>query len=142
MNDKEKISQEITEIQNFLLGYADKPECLEHFKSGVEEKLGLSILSITVANLTRVMTLQNRLTELENDIYSETALSLYTLEEKRELAKDTNNSINSILEFTRKLLLQNKDLLNKETDAGTITSILRTLPQDKLQSLRNILEGK
>lgn len=118
------------------------PNEISKVQANTEAKLQTIISAVAIQNLSRVCCMNEFLLSAEKNFYSAAKADLETDSDRlKSMIESAQKAMISILEFTRKFLVQNKDDMRpRKGDADDLALLLKSLPDDKVKKIKEMLE--
>ena len=118
------------------------PEELKSALSDVNDKTTWVVAFNMVSHLGRISSLFGTLEKIENVLYSDESLAKCSTQELLKLHKNIHENLLTVLEFSRKFIAQNQEvLLEMGKSRDELIEVVRHLDKNVLQSLRDALRG-
>ena len=133
------------EVSEWLKGRVrETPEVVRTLTNNIQEKLNYSMCAIIASNMRRSINLLNYIEKVERTIYSEENANLPYSDDLKTDYMNANKTLNQALEFTRKCMLQNRDMLSPDdSTVDEVKTLLSQLPVDRLNKIAEaIAQGK
>ena len=133
------------EVDEWLKGVSrNTPEIVRTLTTNVQEKINYTLCTIIISNMRRSINLLNYIEKTEQTIYSEANANQPYSDELKADYMNANKTLTQSLEFIRKFMIQNRDMLSPdEKSVDEVKTLLSQLPIDRLNKIAEaIAQGK
>jgi len=123
-------------------GLSMPPTGVKDALQDINDKTTWVVAFSMIQQLARVNRLAAALEHLEKDIFDKDKMETYELPEKLRIHRTLHNDMLSILDFSRKFIAQNQEvLLELSKSRDELIDLVRNLDRDVLARLRDALRG-
>jgi len=131
-------------LQDWMKGGLDKPPTeVENMMGSLVEKVNWSIAFMIVQQFGRVNNMLKYIDAAEAELFNPDTVADMDTEDLRGNYKEVTAKLNTFLEFTRKFVLQHKEILAAGVpEADKMAEVLRTLDPATIEALRKQVENE
>lgn len=134
---------QVSEVEGWLAGKSDvTPDFIKTLTTGLQNKIEYSMCYILTQHMRRAISLLNFLEEAESTLYDKNSLLTKNTEEIQDLYKEASKTASSSLEWVRKYMVQNKEMLApKDEKTETLLDLVSTLSSDEMNKLIETIQN-
>lgn len=131
--------QEQQDYFDWLYGRrADPPPVVRGVVTNLATKINMTTGYLTAMNLTRMNKISEFMAKAEDELFSPERIADKSSEELLELYKEGQRILSTSLDFARKFLYQNKDMM-ADPEVDELYKILQSLPPQAIRKVREML---
>ncbi len=117
----------------------DPPDAVRRVVTNLSQKINMAMGYLTTINLSRMTRISDFMEAAEQELFSVGRVESMDNEQLLELYGQAQKILSTSMDFSRKFLFQNKDMLDM-SEVDEIRTLLGNLPPDRLKDLRKFLE--
>ena len=142
-NNVQITEDQLKDVETWLSGGTEStPDFIKTLTSGLQNKIEYSMCYIISQHMRRSISLLNFLEEAEKTLYDKNALLTKSTEEIQDLYKEASKTATSSLEWVRKYMVQNKEMLQpKDEKTETLLDLVATLSAEEMNKLIETIQG-